>query len=137
MAQPISFVPAPATSNQHAEAIDSALALLQLLHDRGVLDLLRGVVGAGDQLVDMATTALNSPESIRGIRNFLLLTKFFASFPPEMLGELEQTATAGLERMQQGEAPTTMQLLRRLSSEDTRRALGVLIDLLESAGRKL
>jgi uncharacterized protein YjgD (DUF1641 family) len=39
--------------------------------------------------------------------------------------------------MQQGEAPTTMQLLRRLSSEDTRRALGVLIDLLESAGRKL
>ena len=138
MAQPISFVPKPAApAAPHAEAIDSALELLQLLHDRGVLDLLRGLVGASGELTEMVSAALNSPEAIRGIRNFLLLTKFFATIPPDILGGLVNTATEGAKRMETGEAPGMLQLLRRLSSEDSRRALSVLADLLEGAGKKI
>jgi len=148
MAQPISFVPpqrsgggagenlrdAPQT---HAEAILSALDLLQLLHDRGVLNLLRGMVGAGDQLVDILTTAINTPEAIRGIRNFLLLTKFFASIPPEVLNSLVQTATQGAEREKAQRAPGLLQLIRRMNSEDSRHALAVMLDLVESVGKGL
>jgi len=137
MAQPISFIPSQRASEPHAEAVDSALDLLQLLHDRGVLDLLRGLVGAGDQVVDILTTALNTPEAIRGIRNFLLLTKFFATIPPEVLGRLVQTATDGAAREKSNEAPGLLQLMRRMNSEDARHGMAVLLDLLEGVGKGL
>jgi uncharacterized protein YjgD (DUF1641 family) len=139
MAQPISFIPSQpkAAGAEHAEAIDSALDLLQLLHDRGVLDLLRGLVGAGDQVVDILTTALNTPEAIRGIRNFLLLTKFFATIPPEVLSGLVQTATEGAEREKSNEAPGLLHLLRRMNSENSRHALAVMLDLMEGVGKGL
>ena len=86
MAQPIAFHPkanpnrrtasgCERAPQEHADAILSALELLQLLHDRGVLDLLRGVVGAGDKLVDTVTAAVDTPESLRAIRNFILLSE--------------------------------------------------------------
>lgn len=139
MAQPISFIPAqpPYEPDPRAEALESALDLLQQLHQRGVLDLLRGLVGAGDQVVDIATAALNSPESIRGLRNFLLLTKFFATVPPEVLNRLAQTAAEGATREKSEQAPGLIHLLRRMNSADARHGLAVIIDLLEAIGKGL
>src|SRR5260370_42421327 len=82
----------------HAEALLSAYELLQLLHDRGVLNLLRGLVGSGDEVIATITSAVDKPESIRSIRNFLLLTQFFAGIPPDVLNSLVETVRAGAER---------------------------------------
>jgi uncharacterized protein YjgD (DUF1641 family) len=111
--------------------------LLQLLHDRGVLDLLRGLIGAGDQLVDTLTAAVDNAESLRAIRNFVLLTKFFGSIPPEVLTSVVQTVMEGAEREKAHRAPGLLQLLRRLRSKDSRHAIAVTLDLLESVGRGL
>src|ERR1035441_8089937 len=115
MAQPIPLTltpkgPDPAERledalDKHTDAIVSALELLQLLHDRGVLDLLRGLVGAGDQLVGILTAAAGTPESLRGMRNFILLTKFFASIPPDVLNSLVRAASEGAEREKAQRAP--------------------------------
>jgi uncharacterized protein YjgD (DUF1641 family) len=121
----------------HSDAILSGLQLLQLLHDRGVLNLLRGLVGAGDELAGMAAAALDSPESVRAIRNFILLTKFFASIPPDVLHSLVHTAMEGAEREKSQRAPGMLQLLRRMNSESSRHAIAVTLDLLESAGKGL
>ena len=148
MAQPISSIPPHQNGvavdrhlrqalDNHTDAIQSGLELLQLLHDRGVLDLLRGLVGAGDQLVDTLTAAVDSPESLRAIRNFLLLTKFFASIPPDVLNSLVQTTVAGAQREKAHRAPGLLHLLRRLSSENSRHAMAVTLDLLENAGKAL
>jgi len=139
MAQPISFIkPQPAgDTDPHAEAVASALDLLKLLHERGVLDLLRGLVGAGDQVVDILTTALNTPEAIRGMRNFLLLTKFFATIPPDVLNGLVQTATEGAAREKSNEPPGLLQLVRRMNSPESRHAMAVMLDLLEGVGKSL
>jgi Uncharacterized conserved protein len=148
MAQPITFE-APAkhgTANmeqlrsapaEHAEALLSAYELLQLLHDRGVLNLLRGVVGAGDELIGAMAAAVNTPESIRGIRNFLLLTKFFASIPPEVLSSLAETVSSGAKREKARKAPGLLQLLWRLRNENSRHAAAVGLDLLEGVGKGL
>ena len=147
MAQPIPLTPTPkgpdpaerleAALEKHTDAIVSALEFLQLLHDRGVLDLLRGLVGAGDQLTGILTAAARTPESLRGMRNFILLTKFFASIPPEVLESLVRTASEGAEREKANRAPGLLQLLRRAGSEDSRHAMAVTIDLLESVGKAL
>ena len=147
MAQPIPLTLTPkgtdpaerleAALDKHTDAIISALELLQLLHDRGVLDLLRGLVGAGDQLAGILTAAAGVPESLRGIRNFILLTKFFASIPPDVLSSLVRTATEGAEREKSQNAPGILELLRRMNSENSRHAIAVTLDLLESVGKGL
>jgi uncharacterized protein YjgD (DUF1641 family) len=148
MAQPIPFAPTPAHApepaerlaealDKHTDALVSALELLQLLHDRGVLDLLRGLVGAGDQIVGMLTAAAGAPESLRGMRNFILLTKFFASIPPDVLDSLVRTASEGAEREKANRAPGLVKLLRRAGSENSRHAMAVTLDLLESVGKAL
>jgi uncharacterized protein YjgD (DUF1641 family) len=147
MAQPIPLTlmpkgPDPAERlddalHKHTDAIVSALELLQLLHDRGALDILRGLLGAGDQLVGILTAAAGAPESLRGMRNFMLLTKFFASIPPEVLESLVRTATAGAEREKAQRAPGVLHLLRRANGENSRHAMAVALDLLESVGKAL
>jgi uncharacterized protein YjgD (DUF1641 family) len=148
MAQPIPFTPAPGYAagsadrlaealDKHTDAIVSALELLQLLHDRGILELLRGLAGAGDQIVGMLTAAAGAPESLRGMRNFILLTKFFASIQPDVLDSLVRTAVEAAEREKAQRAPGMLQLLRRAGSENGRHAMAVALDLLESVGKAL
>jgi uncharacterized protein YjgD (DUF1641 family) len=147
MAQPIPLTLTPTGAppeerledalHRHTDAIVSALELLQLLHDRGVLDLLRGLVGAGDELAGILTAAAGTPESLRGIRNFILLTKFFASIPPDVLDSLVRTASTGAQREKAHQAPGVLHLLRRAGSEDSRHAIAVTLDLLESVGKAL
>src|ERR1700704_5871446 len=136
MAQPIAFhaPEKPATTNverlrnapeEHAEALLSGYELLQLLHDRGVLNLLRGLVGGGDALISTIAAAVDTPESIRAIRNFLLLTKFFADIPPDVLTSLADAVSAGAEREKAHKAPGLLHLLWRLRNENTRHAAAV------------
>jgi uncharacterized protein YjgD (DUF1641 family) len=148
MAQPIAFhapaKPAPANMErlrnapaEHAEALLSAYELLQLLHDRGVLNLLRGLVVGGDALIGTIVAAVDTPESIRAIRNFLLLTKFFANIPPDVLTSLADTVNAGAKREKAHKAPGLLRLLWRLRSEDSRHAASVALDLVEGLGKGL
>src|SRR5437016_4649294 len=148
MAQPIAFIQSArngADSNdhfrdaaeKHADAIASGLEVLQLLHDRGVLNLLRGMLGAGDQLIDTLTAAVGTPEALRSIRNFILLTKFFGSIPPDVLNSLVETVMEGAEREKAHRAPGLLQLLRKVRSENSRHALAVALDLVEGLGKGL
>jgi uncharacterized protein YjgD (DUF1641 family) len=145
MAQPIPFEVPPARVREekrladapaeHAAAILSAFELLQLLHDRGVLDLLRGTLGAGDEMIETVTASLKSPDSIRAIRNVLLLTRFLGSIPPEFVHNLLDAVSTATNRPASEEAPGTLALLGRMRSVNSRRGLGVALDLLEALGK--
>ena len=148
MAQPIAFEAPPKRKPvsperlqdahvEHAEAVLSAYELLQVMHDKGVLNLLRVLVGSGDALIGTVAAALDAPESIRGIRNFILLTKFFANIPPEVLTSLAETVSKGAKREKAHKAPGLLHLLWRLRNEDSRHAAAVALDLLEGLGRGL
>ena len=119
----------------HAEAVLSGYELLQLLHDRGVLNLLRGLLGAGDDLIGTISAAIDTPESIRAIRNFLLLTKFFASIPPNVLGSLVDTVKDGARWERSHKPPSLIRLIWRLRSRNSRHAASLALDLLEGLGK--
>jgi uncharacterized protein YjgD (DUF1641 family) len=137
MAQPIVFQAPRTAPDPHADAVRSAYELLQLLHDRGVLELLRGVVGARDEIAEVLTSAANTPESIRAIRNFLLLTKFFAGIPPEVLQSLATAVSHGAAREKSHKAPSLWRLVGRLRNPNSRHAMAVTLDLMEAVGRGL
>src|ERR1700730_18800083 len=71
--------------DEHAEALLAGFAVLQALHDQGVLEIVRGVLGGGNKILEIIVDASKSPEAIRGIRNLVIMTKILGSMDPEVL----------------------------------------------------
>jgi uncharacterized protein YjgD (DUF1641 family) len=123
---------------EHAEAILAGFEVLQGLHDRGVLELLRGALAGGDRILDIALDGMNSPESIRGIRNFVIAAKIFGAIDPEVLRTFARTVPDGLAgavRAQQKAPPGVWATLRMLCSPNLRRGLAVMNNALDAWGR--
>jgi uncharacterized protein YjgD (DUF1641 family) len=124
---------------EHAEALLAAFEVLQGLHDRGVLDLLRGALGSSDRVLEIAVDVAKSPESIRSIRNMLLAVNLLGAIDPEELKAFTQTVPQALKLMvQQPEPPGLWKLMRDfLRSRNIRRGLSALNILLETFGGTL
>lgn len=124
---------------EHAEAILAGYEVLQGLHDGGVLELLRGALGSSSEVLEIAVDAAKSPQSLRGIRNLLLLVNMLAEIDPEQLKALTKAIPESLRVIgQQSEPPGLWKLTRLLlGNQDTRRALSAFSTLLETLGRNL
>src|SRR5712692_10809998 len=100
---------------EHAEAMLAGFAVLQGLHDQGVLELLRGMLGGGDKILEIVVEATKTPEAIRGIRNLLIITKIFGSIDPEVLKKFAEAipcALVGAGTAQEKEPPGFWEVLR-------------------------
>ena len=78
---------------QHGKALLAAYELLQEAQDHGVLDTLRGAIGAGDAIVDKVSEFANTPEGVRAMRNFLALSRVFANLDPEKVDAVANAIT--------------------------------------------
>ena len=58
----------------HAEAVLAAYDLLQRLHEKGMIDLLSGLLSAGDTVVDHVVDVISSREMVTALRICLLYT---------------------------------------------------------------
>ena len=124
--------------DEHAEAVLASLDVLQSLHDQGVLELLRGVLGGGNKILEIVVDASKSPEAIRGIRNLVIITKILGSMDPEVLKiftEAVPNDLAGAAKAQETEPPGFWESFRMLRSKNLRRGLAVANNLLEALGR--
>ena len=124
---------------EHAEALLAALEVVQLLHERGVLELLRGALGSGSRLVDLAVDAANAPESQRALRNALLLAKTLGEIEPAFLSDVTRAVPVALQRASDAEArpPGLGKLLSTFFDKDFRRGLAAANNLLVELGRNL
>ena len=123
---------------EHAEAILAGLEVLQSLHDQGVLELLRGVLGGGNKIFEIAVEAMKTPEAIRGIRNLLIMAKIVGSIDPEVLKKFSVAvpdAIVSAATAQEKEPPGFWEALRILSSRNFRRGLAVAKGVLEALGK--
>ena len=122
---------------EHAEALLAACDILQGLHDKGVLDLLKGALGSGEKVLEIAVNAANTPEVIHGIRNFIILTKLFATLEPKLLEHLAEAVPKALVEAETQKPLGLLSLLSKLSNQDTRRMLTIMTRVLESLGKDL
>ena len=124
--------------DQHAAALLAGLDVLQALHDQGILEILRGVLGGGNKILEIIVDASKSPEAIRGIRNLVIMTKILGSMDPEVLKKFTEAvpdALAGVAKAQATPPPGLWETLRILGSKNLRRGLAVANNLLETLGR--
>src|SRR3977135_41525 len=106
---------------QHAEALLSGYELLQGLHDRGVLDLLRGGLGSSDKVLSIMVDAAKTPEAIIATRNLLILSKVVFTLEPELLENLPQAVPDSLARAREHKPLPLWQMFKTFFSQDTRR----------------
>ncbi|QNI34617.1 DUF1641 domain-containing protein [Alloacidobacterium dinghuense] len=149
MAKPIEIKPQPRNAREelqrrldnapveHADAMLSLYELLQQLYDSRTLDLLRGALGAGDEVLNHVVRLTTQPESVRSIRNLLIMAKLLSSIDPETLHRISAMLPQAVEQSENGDPPSLWALLGRFRSKDSRRALAAGATLLESVGREL
>ena len=124
--------------DQHAAALLAGLDVLQALHDHGILEILRGVLGGGNKILEIVVDASKTPEAIRGIRNLVIMTKILGSMDPELLKKFTEATPdvlVGAAKAQATEPPGFWETLRILRSKNLRRGLAAANNLLEALGR--
>ena len=124
---------------EHAEALLSAYEVLQGLHDRGVLETMRGALGSGDKALASFVELANTPESVRGIRNIIILAKTLGTIEPELLEGFARSLPQALARTKASDAepPGFWAIVRQFRSRNFRRGLVLVNSLLEAFGRNL
>ena len=124
---------------EHAAALLDAYALLQVLHDRGMIDTARGFVGSANQVLEIAVEESLKKGSIHAMRNMILLFNMLGSIEPETL----QKFTAPIPQAVQlaavtGEPPGLFGLMKlSVFNKDFRRGLAAMINILRGIGMKL
>jgi uncharacterized protein YjgD (DUF1641 family) len=124
---------------EHAEALLDSYELLQQLHDHGVFQLLRGAVGASNKLVDTAVEAARSDESVRALRNTIILAKMLGFINPELLQDIAVAVgeTLGSYRKPVIEPPGLFSLLGQFRHKELRRSIALINRFLETLGIQL
>jgi len=122
---------------EHAEALLAACDILQGLHDKGLLELAKGALGSGEKILEILVEAGDSPEVIQGIRNFIILTKLFATLEPKLLEHLAEAVPKALVEAKTEKPLGLVGLLRKATNPDTRRLMTIMIRVVESLGKDL
>ena len=122
---------------EHAEALLATYEVLQGLHDRGVLDLLRGTLGASDKIIEETVQFANSPESIRAFRNTMVFFKSIGAMDPELLNAFFGAIPAALAEAKETPQPGLWTLLNKFRSKHLRRGLAMVNAFLEGFGKNL
>ena len=124
---------------EHAEAILSAYEVLQGLHDRGALELMRGALGSSDKVIEIIVEAAKTPESIRGIRNLIILAKILGDVDPKLVEGFARSVPEALEQTKacDPKPPGFWGILKQFSNRDFRRGLVLINSMLEAFGRNL
>jgi uncharacterized protein YjgD (DUF1641 family) len=124
---------------QHAEAVLAAYEVLQELHSRGVLEIMRGALAASDEILGKVVDGAKTPESIRAIRNLLFWRQILGSIEPEWFKGIFQAIPEGIAQAtaERDQPVGFFRVLRWLTNKDSLRGLAAAIDFLQAFGRHL
>lgn len=124
---------------KHAEALLAAYEVLQSMHDHGVLEVMRGMLGGSQKILEQAVAVGSGPEAIRATQNLLLLARALGEIEPALLSDLTRAVPKALAQANHDEArpPGLFKLVSTFWNRDFRRGLAAFNDLLMVFGRNL
>lgn len=123
---------------EHAEALLAAYEVLQGLHDRGALELMRGALGSTDEVLEIAVDAAKSPHAIRSLRNLVQLANLLGEIDPDQLRQLTKPVPETINAGPNSDPPGWLKMLGLLLwNKDLRRAMWKGATFLETIGKNL
>jgi uncharacterized protein YjgD (DUF1641 family) len=114
---------------EHAEAVLAAYDVLQRLHEKGLLDLINGLLSAGDTVVNHVVNVISSKEMVTALRIGLIFSNVLSSIDADAL----HSVLAGASK----ETPPLLTLGRQATSKDVRRGMAAAVGLLNIFGGAL
>jgi len=114
---------------EHAEAVLAAYDLLQRLHEKGLLDLVNGLLSAGDTVVNHVVDVVSSKEMVTALRIVLIFSNLLSSIDADALRAVIAVADK--------ETPSLLALGRQAISKDARRGMATAVGLLNVFGAAL
>jgi len=114
---------------EHAEAVLAAYDLLQRLHEKGMIDLLNGLLSAGDTVVDRVVDVISSTEVVTALRMALTFVNLLSVIDPDELHTV--ISNAGKE------TPSLLTIGKQATSRDARRGMAAAVGLLAVFGTAL
>ena len=115
---------------EHAEAMLAAYDLLQRLYEKGIIDLLGGLLSTGDTVVERLADVVSSKEAMSAIRMVLVLGNVLTSINPDELHAVISSASKDAP-------PSLISIGKQAASEDARRGMAVTVGLLSVLGAAL
>lgn len=112
---------------EHTEAILASYDLLQSLYDKGVINVLNGLLSAGDAVIERVTDVVSSPQAVTAFRTALILGNLFTSINPDGLHEV-------IRSVEKDEPPSLFAIAKQANSSDARRAMAIVVGLLRVLG---
>jgi uncharacterized protein YjgD (DUF1641 family) len=124
---------------EHAEAVLAAYEVLQQVHERGVLEIMRGALAASHEILEKVVDNARTPEVIRAIGNLLLWRRVLGSIEPEWFQGIFQAIPEGIAQAtaERDQPVRIFGLLRRAMNKDSLRGPAAAIDFLQAFGRHL
>jgi uncharacterized protein YjgD (DUF1641 family) len=113
----------------HAEAVLAAYDLLQRLHEKGVIDLLNGLLSAGDTVVERLVDVVSSKEAITALRIALIFGNLLSTIDPEKLHAVISNTGS--------DVPSLLAIGKQAASKDARRGMAAAVGLLSVFGEAL
>ena len=115
--------------NEHAEALLAGYDLLQRLHEKGIIDLVNGLLSAGDTAVERVVDVISSREVVTALRMALIFVNLLSSIDPDELHTV--ISNAGKE------TPSLLAIGKQATSKDARRGMAAAVGLLAVFGAAL
>ena len=124
---------------QHAEALLAGYEVLQGLHESGALDMMQGLLGSKDKIIEQAVDATNNTATVRAMRNLAVLSTALGEIDPVALKAVTLSWSEALAETREKACnpPGFWSLLRSFRGADLRRGLVLVNTLLEKFGRNL
>lgn len=124
---------------EHAEALLDSYELLEKLHQHGIFELMRGALGASDKLIETAVDAAKSDDSVRAIRNAIILGKILGSINPDVLQGVAVAVEETLGGYQKSviEPPGLFSLLAQYRHKEVRRSIALVNRFLQVLGSQI
>lgn len=119
-------------------SIETLMDLVGKLEDRGILDLLNGLVGKGDKVLGVAMHELNKPGVSDTLDHLMNLGALISKVETKKLAGLADRINKGIEMAEtaaeSGEKTSLFDLLAALKDPDVNRAVTTLIGFLKGLG---
>lgn len=139
MAKPIEFTPTPVSAD--ADAHDELEALLQTLHEHGVLRLANDLVATNTQWLQIVADGLGAAGTSRAVQNLAVVGMVLSRIDPKDLykllfalrGSVESLAASGPDSRQPA-APGLVGFYRILKDEQLWRTLTPVIEAMKVFG---
>ena len=125
-------------ASDHSDALLEAVALLQSLHERGVLEALTALFQQGNEVLGVAMETLAQPAYGQGARNALTIAQSFAAVDEETMATSQRMVRGGLRGFAKAQPPAkplgVFDLLRALKDPDVSAGVAATLALLKGIG---